>query len=93
MTRPVFSAIVSAMPGVSLSLSQMPAVRRHCQTMALYTGSPVALSHRIVVSRWFVMPMPAMRASGPSLRSTCAATLRWLSQSSSGSCSTQPGCG
>ena len=76
MTRPVFSAIVSAMPGVSLSLSQMPAVRRHCQTMALYTGSPVALSHRIVVSRWFVMPIPAMRASGPSSSSAIAATLR-----------------
>ena len=29
-------------------------MRRHCQTIALYTGSPVFLSQTIVVSRWFV---------------------------------------
>lgn len=30
------------------------------QTMALYSGSPVSLSQRTVVSRWLVMPMPLM---------------------------------
>ena len=40
----------------------MSAVRRHCQTMALAMGRPVALSHRMVVSRWLVMPMAAMSA-------------------------------
>ena len=36
------------------------AVRRSCQTMALWTGSPVARSQTTVVSRWLVMPMAAM---------------------------------
>ena len=78
MTRPVFSAIVSAMPGVSLSVSQMPAVRRHCQTMAWWMGSPVARSQRIVVSRWFVMPIAATARPRPDSRKACAATARSL---------------
>ena len=42
--------IYSSSPS-DLSFSQYSAVRRHCQTMALYTGSPVFLSHTMVVSR------------------------------------------
>ena len=37
-----------------------PAVRRSCQTMALWIGSPVSRSQTTVVSRWLVMPMAAM---------------------------------
>ena len=48
----------------SSSSRQMSAVRRHCQTMALYTGRPVALSQRMVVSRWLVMPMAAIWETG-----------------------------
>jgi hypothetical protein len=44
----------------ALSSSQMPLERRHCQTIALYTGFPVARSHTTVVSRWFVMPIAAI---------------------------------
>ncbi len=40
--------------------SQIAAVRRSCQTMALWIGLPVARSQTIVVSRWLVMPMAAM---------------------------------
>ena len=35
----------------ALSSSAISAVRRHCHTMALYTGSPVSLFHTIAVSR------------------------------------------
>ena len=71
------------------SSSHSSAVRRHCQTMALYTGSPVALSQRMVVSRWLVTPMPAMLPSG-SRAITSAAARRWVSHISRGSCSTHP---
>ena len=42
------------------SAAQASAVRRSCQTMALWIGLPLARSQTIVVSRWLVMPMPAM---------------------------------
>ena len=49
--------------------AQASAVRRSCQTMALWIGLPVARSQTIVVSRWLVMPMPAMSlGSDASLR-------------------------
>ena len=37
-----------------------PAVRRSCQTIALWIGLPVSRSQTTVVSRWLVMPMAAM---------------------------------
>ena len=69
--------------------SHSSAVRRHCHTMALYTGSPVALSHRMVVSRWLVTPMPATLPVG-SPATASAAARRCVSHISMGSCSTQP---
>ncbi len=39
---------------------QASRVRRHCQTMALWMGRPVARSQSTVVSRWLVIPMAAM---------------------------------
>ena len=79
------------MPGVLSSSSTRGAVRRHCQTMALYTGRPVFLSHRMVVSRWLVMPMPAMSlGSTPLWAITSFITPYWLDQISIGLCSTQP---
>ena len=47
----------------ALSSSQMAALTRLCQTMALATGCPVARSQRMVVSRWLVTPMAAMSAA------------------------------
>jgi hypothetical protein len=69
MRRPVFSRIISAWPCFSSSV-QKSEVRRHCHTMALYTGRPVALSHTMVVSRWFVMPMPAISPASSPLRAS-----------------------
>ena len=51
----------------SSSPAQMSAVRRSCQTMALWIGLPVARSQMTAVSRWLVMPMASGR---------CRASLR-----------------
>ena len=61
MTRPVFRVISGASREAARS-EQKSAVRRHCQTMAGDTGSPVARSQTTVVSRWLVMPIPAIAA-------------------------------
>src|SRR5450756_452023 len=62
--------------------------------MAGAIGSDVALSHMMVVSRWLVTPMPATSVTAtPLLCSASAAVSRCAVQISSGSCSTQPGCG
>ena len=51
------------------SAAQASAVRRSCQTMALWIGLPVARSQTTVVSRWLVMPIAAMpRGVGAGLR-------------------------
>src|SRR6187401_3057542 len=59
MIRPVLAEILGSWPSL-LSLAQMSAVRRSCQTMARCTACPVARSHTTVVSRWLVMPIAAM---------------------------------
>ena len=58
------------------------------------TGRPVRRSHSTAVSRWLVMPI-ACRSPAPIRASASATTAAWstLCQISSGSCSTQPGCG
>ena len=38
-------------------------VRVSCQTIAFITGSPVLRSHTTVVSRWLVIPSPAMSSA------------------------------
>ena len=92
-TRPVFLRNVGSWPS-ALSRSQIGAVTRLCQTMALATGLPVAFSQRIVVSRWLVMPMAAMSAAVmPALASTSRAVCSCVDQIASGSCSTWPGPG
>ena len=69
-------------------------VRVSCQTIALYTGSPVFLSHTTAVSRWFVMPTAAMSCRVRSaLPRAFPITSRVLRQISIGSCSTQPAFG
>ena len=65
--RPVLLANRAPRARRALSRSQTSAVRRSCQTMALWIGSPVSRSQTIVVSRWFVMPMAA---------TSCGRTLR-----------------
>ncbi len=70
------------------------AVRRSCQTMALWIALPVERSQTTTVSRWLVMPIPAMSATSMAAWAT-ASRITWTvsRQISSGSCSTQPGCG
>ena len=76
------------------SVRQRSAVRRSCQTIAGATGLPVARSQRTVVSRWFVIPIASSSAARmPAARTASSAAPSTELQSSSGSCSTQPGCG
>ena len=72
----------------------MGAVRRHCHTMALAMGRPVSLSQRMVVSRWLVMPMPAISSGAtPDWATTSIMVAYWDDQISMASCSTQPSWG
>src|SRR5258706_486433 len=92
-TSPVFERISASAP-CCFSLLHKEEVRRSCQTIALWIGSPVCRSQTMVVSRWLVMPTPIRSVSERlSLRSTSRATSRWVLKRSIGSCSTQPGCG
>jgi hypothetical protein len=92
-TSPVRSRKSGSWPA-SFSSSQRRAVRRSCQTIARYSGSPLSRSHATTVSRWFVIPMPASeRPSMPAESSASLATARVTSQISLASCSTQPGRG
>ena len=62
--------------------------------MALWIGLPVARSQTIVVSRWLVMPMPAMSfAASPAFAIAPRTVATVALQISSGSCSTEPGTG
>ena len=60
----------------SLSRSQAGAVRRSCQTRAGAIALPVARSQTIVVSRWLVRPMAAIRSALMPARRACAGHLR-----------------
>ena len=93
MGSPVLERTVSSSPS-DLSRSQMGALRRHCQTMALATGSPVRRSHMTRVSRWLVIPMATMdRGCVSDISSSSSVVSRQDSKSSFGSCSTHPGLG
>ena len=93
MTRPVLARKLSVRP-LALRLSQYSLVRRHCQTMAWWMGSPVTLSQTMAVSRWLVMPMAAMSAAvAPIFCMASTATPSCVAQISFASCSTQPGFG
>ena len=93
MMSPVFERITSVNP-FALRLSQYGAVLRSCQTIALWTGSPVAASHTMVVSRWFVIPIAARSAPPiPIFFNASTATSFSEDQISIGSCSTRPGLG
>ena len=89
-TSPVRCATAFPKPAARHS-SQSGAVRRSCQTIALCTARPLARSHNTAVSRWFVIPMAAMGPFAAAIASRQVATTP--AQISSGSCSTQPGCG
>jgi hypothetical protein len=93
MISPVFSRKVGSSPR-SRSAAQVGSARRSCQTIALYSGSPVRRFHTTVVSRWLVMPIDAMSfAVTPAFASASFAVASCVCQISIGSCSTQPGCG
>ena len=82
--------IIGSCPAARRS-AQMAEVRRSCQTMALWIGSPVARSQTSVVSRWLVMPMAAMsEAARPEVARASRQVARVEDQRSAGSCSTQP---
>ncbi len=57
------AAVTIGSSPASFSCWQRSAVRRSCQTMALWIGWPVSRSQISVVSRWLVMPMAAMSAA------------------------------
>ncbi len=81
-------------PTLRPSSLQRASVRVSCQTMALWTGSPVFLSHSSVVSRWLVMPMALMSSRVmPAFAMAPATTSSTLVQISVALCSTQPGFG
>ena len=74
--------------------AQKSAVRRSCHTIAGAIGSPLALSQTTTVSRWLVIPIPAISAAptpAPAIAACAAANC--VSQISAASCSTQPGLG
>ncbi len=92
-TSPVRSRTRGSCPA-SRNSSQRAAVRRSCQTSALWTGSPVSGSHATTVSRWLVIPIASRLAGSPfASASACEATRLVTSQISVASCSTQPGRG
>lgn len=81
-------------PTLRPSSLQSASVRVSCQTMALWTGSPVFLSQSSVVSRWLVMPIALTSAAVIPALTTEPATTSWtFSQISAALCSTQPGFG
>lgn len=81
-------------PTLRPSSLQSASVRVSCQTMALWTGSPVFLSQSSVVSRWLVMPIAFTSAAVIPALTTEPATTSWtFSQISVALCSTQPGFG
>ena len=91
---PCSQASVSGLPLALASSAQRGAVRRSCQTMALWIGSPVARSHTTVVSRWLVMPQPARSAaSTPAFSSAWRHTATVSAKMPAASCSTQPAWG
>ncbi len=74
ITSPVRSRTSSSWPA-SRSSSQRAAVRRSCQTSALWTGSPVSGSQATTVSRWLVIPIASrLRRIGRRRRAPAAAT-------------------
>jgi hypothetical protein len=88
---PVSSLTRASLPWFSSS-AQRSAVRRSCHTIALCAALPVLRSQMTLVSRWFVMPIAAIDDDTMPF-SACDSASRTDAQMSSGSCSTQPGCG
>ena len=92
-TSPVFCDIIFSRP-FDLRMSQVFVVLRSCHTIAGLIAFPVFLFHTSVVSRWLAIPIDAISLA---FRLTFLIALRTVSitefQISSGSCSTQPGCG
>ena len=94
------SIFVSAASGLTgnptsgLSSRQRWYVRRSCQTSALWSGWPVALSQTRVVARCPVTPIAASSLASVPARAIVSDTRpRVTAQISSGSCSSRPGAG
>src|SRR6185369_1761773 len=86
--RPVFRPTSSV---YRRSFLHFTAVRLSSHTIAGYTGLPVRLSHRITVSRWFVMARPSREFLETPLKRT-ASRSAWMDTFKilPGLCSTQP---
>jgi hypothetical protein len=92
-TRPVRSLTSGSSPS-SISRRHASRVRVSCQTIALYTGLPVAFSQTTAVSRWFVIPIAVRSDAATPPLSIAPRITAWVrAQISIGSCSTQPGLG
>ena len=84
----------AVLPAVGHRPLQIRSVRVSCQTMALWTASPVVRSQTTVVSRWLVMPMAASWSLVIPADAIAAPTTSWVRlHTSAGSCSTQPAFG
>ncbi len=91
--RPVLARKRSWPPSADSAL-QIWSVRVSCQTMALWTGLPVAFSQTTVVSRWLVMPIAARSLAWMPAFLSAPSMTAWLRcQISIASCSTHPGFG
>ena len=86
-------ACTAASCPASFSPAQSSAVRRSCQTIARDSARPVERDQKQMVSRWLVIPIPAIFAGPPAFATTACAQARVRVQISSASCSTQPGRG
>ena len=90
MTNPVFSWIISVWPS-AFNWSAIGEDWRDCQTIAFAIGWPVVLSQTTVVSRWLVMPMPAIASGRIPDSINAPAMTDWTEfQISLALCSTQP---
>ena len=90
--RPVRAPTSASCPSAR-SPAQAAAVRRSCQTTALWMARPVRRSQIRVVSRWLVMPIAATRSATFGWSSSSRSTARLSSIRSSAACSTQPEAG
>ncbi len=91
-SSPVFACTAASCPA-AFSSAQISAVRRSCQTIARDSARLVDRDQKQIVSRWLVIPIPAIREGPPAPFTTVRAQARVRSHISSASCSTQPGRG
>ena len=94
ITKPVLLRTSRLSPGCAFKRSHKALVRRHCQTIALQIGRPVALFQATTVSPWLSRPTATICfARHRAFRIADRVARRIDRHCSTGSCSTQPGLG